>query len=48
MSLKKLLSDRMGMKAKSFLAQKWEEEWQKPVAKWREELGIEVFEKYIS
>lgn len=33
---------RMGVNAKSFLAQKWEDRWQKPVAQWRKELGVEV------
>lgn len=31
---------RMGNSAQPLLAQKWEEDWDKPVAKWRQELGI--------
>ncbi|HAZ47723.1 MAG TPA: hypothetical protein DCZ55_25495 [Cyanobacteria bacterium UBA11371] len=31
----------MGIKAKPFLAQKWEENWEKPLAEWRAELGVE-------
>ena len=29
----------MGSKAKPFLAQKWEQEWHKPVKQWRKELA---------
>lgn len=32
----------MGAEAKPFLAQKWEENWHKPLAEWREELGIVI------
>uniref|UniRef100_A0A0C1RKL5 Ubiquinone biosynthesis protein n=1 Tax=Tolypothrix bouteillei VB521301 TaxID=1479485 RepID=A0A0C1RKL5_9CYAN len=30
----------MGVKAKPFLAQKWEEHWEKPLAEWQSELGV--------
>ena len=33
---------KMGMKAKSFLAQKWEDKWEKPLSEWREELQFEA------
>jgi ubiquinone biosynthesis protein COQ4 len=33
---------QMGLKAKPFLAQKWEEHWEKPLSEWRAELGVEV------
>jgi ubiquinone biosynthesis protein COQ4 len=33
---------RSGVKAKPFLAQKWEEQWSKPLVDWREELGITI------
>lgn len=32
----------MGLQAKPLLAQKWEENWDKPLAQWREELGIKI------
>lgn len=32
----------MGIKAKPFPAQKWEEHWEKPLSEWRTELGIEA------
>ncbi len=38
---------RMGAKAQPFLAQKWEEGWEKPLSQWREELGIELVDQYI-
>ncbi len=38
---------RMGAKAKPFLAQKWEEDWEKPLSRWREELGVELVDRYI-
>ncbi|GET39152.1 Coq4 family protein [Microseira wollei] len=38
---------RMGAKAKPFLAQKWEEHWDKPVAQWRAELGVEPTPVYV-
>ena len=31
----------MGVKAKPFLSQKWEEHWEKPLADWRFELDVE-------
>jgi ubiquinone biosynthesis protein COQ4 len=31
----------MGLRAKPFMAQKWEENWAKPVDQWREELQID-------
>ncbi|ERT07229.1 hypothetical protein M595_2778 [Lyngbya aestuarii BL J] len=37
---------RMGAKAKPFLAQKWEENWEKPISQWRRELGVELAEVY--
>jgi ubiquinone biosynthesis protein Coq4 len=33
---------RMGVQAKPFLAQKWEEAWDKPLATWRSELMVEA------
>lgn len=38
---------RMGAKAKPFLAQKWENHWDKSLSEWRQELGITVVEQYI-
>ncbi|WAL61180.1 Coq4 family protein [Thermocoleostomius sinensis] len=38
---------RMGARAKPFLAQKWEEHWEKPVAVWRRELNVEPATTYI-
>ena len=38
---------RMGAKAKPLLAQKWEEHWEKPLAEWRLELGIEPMPVYV-
>lgn len=35
---------KMGVKAKSFLAQKWEENWETPLSQWREELQVEAVE----
>jgi ubiquinone biosynthesis protein Coq4 len=37
---------RMGTKAKPFLAQKWEDNWDKSLATWRQELNVVVMEKY--
>lgn len=34
----------LGYQAKPFLAQKWEEAWEKPLFKWREELNISLGE----
>ncbi|MBD2309243.1 ubiquinone biosynthesis protein [Chroococcidiopsis sp. FACHB-1243] len=33
---------KMGMYAKPFLAQKWEEAWEKPVSQWRQELNVQA------
>lgn len=33
---------RMGLQAKPFLAQKWEEAWEKPLIEWRSQLGIVI------
>ncbi len=38
---------RMGAKARPLLAQKWEEHWEKPLAEWRSELGIEPMPVYV-
>ncbi|HAZ44032.1 MAG TPA: hypothetical protein DDW76_11230 [Cyanobacteria bacterium UBA11369] len=38
---------RMGSKAKPFLAQKWEEHWDKSLAEWRAELGVEPTPVYV-
>ncbi len=38
---------RMGSKAKPLLAQKWEENWEKPISEWRAELGIEIVPVYV-
>lgn len=38
---------RMGAKAKPFLAQKWEENWEKPLSEWRAELGVELAPVYV-
>lgn len=38
---------RMGAKAKPFLAQKWEEHWEKPLSEWRTELGVEPTPVYV-
>ena len=37
---------RMGSQAKPFLAQKWEEHWEKPIEQWREELNVKVLPAY--
>ncbi|NKB17404.1 MAG: hypothetical protein HC770_03760 [Pseudanabaena sp. CRU_2_10] len=39
---------RMGTKTKPFLAQKWEDDWRKPLAAWRDELGVEIMPTYIA
>jgi ubiquinone biosynthesis protein Coq4 len=31
---------RMGLQAKPFLAQKWEEAWERPLSEWRTQLGV--------
>ncbi|NJR40171.1 MAG: hypothetical protein HC781_16785 [Leptolyngbyaceae cyanobacterium CSU_1_4] len=33
---------RMGIQAQPLLAQKWEEDWEKPLSEWRSQLGIEL------
>ncbi|WNZ23104.1 ubiquinone biosynthesis protein [Leptolyngbya sp. NK1-12] len=33
---------QMGKNAKQLIAQKWEEEWEKPVSQWQEELKIQI------
>jgi ubiquinone biosynthesis protein COQ4 len=38
---------RMGARAKPFLAQKWEARWDRPLAQWREEMGISIVDRYI-
>ncbi|MBD2301763.1 Coq4 family protein [Nostoc sp. FACHB-190] len=38
---------RMGAKAKPLIAQKWEENWNKPLSQWRSDLGIEPTSVYI-
>ncbi|MBF2080357.1 MAG: hypothetical protein IGR76_18035 [Synechococcales cyanobacterium T60_A2020_003] len=38
---------RMGMQAKPFLAQRWEEDWEKSLAQWREELNVQVPSTYV-
>lgn len=38
---------RLGAKAKPFFAQKWEENWEKPLLDWRQELGVEPTKEYI-
>jgi ubiquinone biosynthesis protein COQ4 len=35
------------MKAKPFLAQRWEDQWDKPVAQWREELNVQIPSVYM-
>jgi ubiquinone biosynthesis protein COQ4 len=39
---------RMGGKAKPFLAQKWEDNWEQPLAVWRDELGVEIVLSYTA
>lgn len=38
---------RMGAKAKPFMAQKWEEHWEKPLTQWRQELNLEMMTEYV-
>lgn len=38
---------RMGAKAQPLLAQKWETEWEKPLATWRAELNLELMPSYV-
>jgi ubiquinone biosynthesis protein Coq4 len=38
---------RMGARAKPMLAQKWEKQWEKPLAQWRSELNVEPMTVYV-
>ncbi len=38
---------RLGAKAKPFFAKKWEENWEKSLVEWRQELGIETTKAYV-
>jgi ubiquinone biosynthesis protein Coq4 len=38
---------RLGAKAKPFFAKKWEEDWQRPLLDWRQELEIEPIKEYV-
>lgn len=38
---------RLGAKAKPLFAQKWEQNWERPLQEWRQELGIEPSKEYI-
>jgi ubiquinone biosynthesis protein Coq4 len=38
---------RLGAKAKPFLAQKWEDNWHRPLAQLREELNVVVVDEYV-
>ena len=38
---------RMGAKAKPFLAQRWEDGWERPLQDWRRELDIAVVDRYV-
>ncbi len=38
---------RLGAKAKPFFAKKWEENWERPLLEWRQELGIEPIKEYV-
>lgn len=38
----------MGLKAKCLFAQRWEENWAKPLDDWRQELGVEPSEAYLN
>jgi len=38
---------RMGAKAKPFLAQRWEDGWERPLQDWRQELDIAVVDRYV-
>ncbi|MDX2244268.1 MAG: Coq4 family protein [Leptolyngbyaceae cyanobacterium bins.302] len=37
----------MGRNAKPFIAQKWEEAWEKPLAEWRSELNVETLDSLL-
>ena len=38
---------RLGAKAKPFFAKKWEENWERPLLEWQQELGIEPTKEYV-
>jgi ubiquinone biosynthesis protein Coq4 len=38
---------RVGSKAKPFLAQKWETQWEKPLTEWRSELNVQPMPVYV-
>lgn len=38
---------RLGAKAKPLFAKKWEENWDRPLIEWRQELGIEPMKEYV-
>ncbi|NUN64038.1 hypothetical protein HCU40_04555 [Pseudanabaena biceps] len=38
---------RLGAKANPFFAKKWEENWERPLLEWRQELGIEPIKEYV-
>ena len=38
---------RMGMQAKPFMAQKWEEGWDQSIEEWRDELNVTVPAAYV-
>ncbi|WP_103670320.1 Coq4 family protein [Pseudanabaena sp. BC1403] len=38
---------RLGAKAKPFFAKKWEENWERALIEWRQELGIEPTKEYM-
>ncbi len=38
----------MGLKAKPLMAQKWEEDWEKPLAQWQTELGLAPTRNYLA
>jgi ubiquinone biosynthesis protein Coq4 len=38
---------RLGAKAKPFFAKKWEENWERPLMEWRQELDIGTTKEYV-
>jgi ubiquinone biosynthesis protein COQ4 len=38
---------RLGAKAKPFFAKKWEENWERPLLEWRQELDVEPMKEYV-
>ncbi|PZO35285.1 MAG: hypothetical protein DCF19_24220 [Pseudanabaena frigida] len=38
---------RLGVKSQPFFAKKWEENWERPLLDWQQELGIEPIKNYI-